>query len=377
MANDLVDRFRAGMPVVGHRAYFDHAAVSPLPRPTVDAITRWLEQSSTTGCEFWPNWAREVEATRREVAGLLNAQPAEIAFTANTTSGISLIAEAWPWREGDNVVLPADEYPANQYPWINLHARGVEVRRIPMPARKLDLESLFAACDDRTRIVALSWVGFLNGWRTDVAQAAEMAHVRGAALLVDAIQGVGALPFDVRASNVDFVASNGQKWLLGPESSGYLYIRRDRLEELRPLGVGAHSVTQGNEYTRIETNWHPSAMRFEGGAWNMPGLLGLGQSVKLLRALDVAAIGERILNYTDELVARLRSLGAIVHTLRERRESNSGIVMFSLPDQDPLKVRQRCVDRGIILSVRAGKLRVSPHGYNDDDELDRIIEALS
>jgi selenocysteine lyase/cysteine desulfurase len=153
-----------------------------------------------------------------------------------------LVAEGFPWQSGDNVVVPADEFPTNQYPWMNLASRGVETRQVPVEGGRIDLNRLEAACDTHTRIVALSWVGFLSGWRTDLKAAAEMAHRRGALLFVDAIQGLGAFPIDVQTTGIDFLAAGAQKWLLGPEGVGLFYLRRDHLPTLRPLGVGAHSV---------------------------------------------------------------------------------------------------------------------------------------
>src|SRR5262249_54957334 len=148
----------------------------------------------------------------------------------------------FPWKEGDNVVIPTDEFPTNQYPWMNLASRGVECRRVPMIDGRIDLNRLESACDDRTRIVSLSWVGFLSGWRADLAAAAAIAHSRGALLFADVIQGMGAFPLDVRATDIDFFAADGHKWMLGPEGAGFAYIRREHLTKLRPFGLSWNSV---------------------------------------------------------------------------------------------------------------------------------------
>ena len=193
----------------------------------------------------------------------------------NTTEGINLVAEGFPWRDGDNMVTLADEFPSNQYPWMNLSSRGVECRRVPTIDGRVDLAAIERACDARTRIVAISWVNFAHGWRNDLDALAELAHRRGAHLFVDAIQALGVFPLDVRRTPIDFLAADGHKWLLGPEGAGLFDVRREHLEKLRPLGLGWNSVSQGRDYNRIELTVKDTAARYEGGSYNMAGLLGL------------------------------------------------------------------------------------------------------
>src|SRR5262249_32284470 len=159
----------------------------------------------------WPRWDAKLREFRRVAAGVVNAEPEEIALVRSTTEGVNLVSEGYPWQEGDNVVIPDNEFPTNQYPWLNLASRGVEIRRIGFPEAWLDLNRLEAACDRRTRIVAISWVGFLNGWRTDLKAAAEMAHRRGALLFVDAIQALGGFSLDVKEAGIDFFSADGHK----------------------------------------------------------------------------------------------------------------------------------------------------------------------
>src|SRR5215471_18215999 len=191
-ANPRWTELRSQMPIAGKWAYFDHAAVSPLAGPARDAIARWLTEASDEGGPAWPRWDRKLDEARATAAKVVNADPDEIGLVRSTTEGVTIVAEGFPWKEGDNVVIPTDEFPTNQYPWMNLASRGVETRRVPMTGGQIDLNKLEATCDSRTRIVSLSWVGFLSGWRADLAAAAEMAHRRGALLFADVIQGMGA-----------------------------------------------------------------------------------------------------------------------------------------------------------------------------------------
>jgi cysteine desulfurase/selenocysteine lyase len=376
----LPEAFRAQMPIADRLAYFDHAAVAPLPGPTRQAIQAWLAEATEQGDIAWPRWAGRVEELRTAVAAMIGADAAEIGLVPNTTTGISLVAEGYHWSEGDNVVILANEFPSNQYPWMNLASRGVETRRVPVEGGVVSLDRLAAACDSRTRIVSVSWVGFASGWRIDVAAVAEMCHRRGCLLFLDAIQGLGVFPLDVHAAGVDFLAADGHKWLLGPEGAGVLYIQREHLNLLRPLHCGWNSVLAGSDYTRIELNLKPAATRYEGGSQNMVGMLGLAASVDLLRGLGhsphASPIADQVLAITDYACERLRQLGATLLAPREGGH-RSGIVTFQLPGHDPNTIRRRLQDAGIVVRCRAGGVRLSPHGYATPGEVDRLIDELT
>ncbi|MDX1964401.1 MAG: aminotransferase class V-fold PLP-dependent enzyme [Pirellulales bacterium] len=368
--------FRKNMPICDNWAYFDHAAVGPLSGPGLHAVKKWLGEAAAAGDTVWPQWKASVERCRAAGARLIGAKPQNVTLVPNTTWGISLVAEGLDWRAGDNVVFPADEFPSNQYAFLNLTARGVETRRVEMPPGTLDLAKLLAAVDSKTRLVSLSWVGYAHGWRTDVAAAVEQIHVRGALVFLDAIQGLGVFPLDVAQIPVDALAADGHKWLLGPEGAGYCYLSDNLLDQLRPIGVGWNSVVQGNDFTRINPEWLPTAARYEGGSLNMAGFLGLGASVELLLEIGIDNIAQRVLDYTDELVERLRQSGAVICSVREQREHASGIVSFEIPSCDPMQVRAACLSAGVALSTRAGKLRASPHAYNDESDLEKLLSGL-
>jgi selenocysteine lyase/cysteine desulfurase len=251
-SNDPWLELRRQMPCAEKWAYFDHAAVAPISAPARTALVAWANDLAENGCADWPRWAERLEDVRRRGAELISASTDEIALIRNTTEGVNLVAEGFPWQAGDNVVVPADEFPTNLYPWMNLAARGVEVRRVPVDQGRVDLDRLAAACDARTRIVAVSWVGYASGWRNDVDALVELAHGRGALLFLDAIQGLGVFPLDVRRTPVDFLAADGHKWLLGPEGAGLFYLRREHLDLLRPVGLGWNSVVQSYDFDRIE-----------------------------------------------------------------------------------------------------------------------------
>ena len=367
--------FRRQMPAARRWAYFDHAAVAPLAGPAQEALVRWAADAAENGATPYAAWMQQLEQLRTLAARLIAAEPQEIALVGNTTEGITLVAEGFPWQPGDNVVTRADEFPSNQYPWLNLADRGVEVRRVAIQGDDGDLDRLADACDDRTRIVTVSWVTYSTGWRHDVDRLAEIAHDHGALLFLDAIQGLGAFPLDVKKTPVDFLAADGHKWMLGPERAGIFFTRREHLDLLRPIGVGWHSVAHSSDFTRIELIFKDSAERFEGGSPNTPGLMGLGASLQLLDRFGIESIARRILQITDLACERLQQIGAVICS--DRREAvKSGIVAFELPDRDPQALQQKCLQRDVVLSCRGGRLRISPHAYNDDSDLDRLIDAL-
>jgi cysteine desulfurase / selenocysteine lyase len=373
---DIWAEFRRQMPVVRRWAFFDHAADAPLPEPTRQAILAWVNEAAEEGGMAWPRWNRRLQEVRELAARWVNADADEIALVRSTTEGINLVAEGLDWRTGDNVVTLADEFPSNQYPWINQRVRGVETRRVPTDEGRVDLDRLDAACDGRTRVVSISWVGYVSGWRNDLVKAAEIAHRHGALFFVDAIQGLGAFPLDVAQTPVDFFAADGHKWMLGPEGAGFFYIRRNHLDRLRPIGVGWNSVAHSRDFTRIELEYRPSAERFEGGAPNSVGFIGLGASIELLSGYGAEAVGERILAITDHACEELRRIGARIYSDRENRERCSGIVTFEPPGADAREVRRVCLEQKVALSFRSGRLRISAHAYNDEDDVGRLIEAI-
>src|SRR5690606_8569790 len=318
-------QIRQQMPVVRKWAYFDHAAVAPLPEPARVAVHEWADHFTENGVIDWNRWRQKIERLRELAAMRLRADQSEIALIRNTTEGISLVAEGFAWRPGDNVVVPDSEFPSNLYPWMHLENRGVEVRQVHCPEGKIQPAAIAEACNDRTRIITVSWVGYSAGWRADLEALAEVAHQRDALLFVDAIQGLGVLDLDVSQTPVDVLAADGHKWLLGPEGAGVMYVRQSCLDRLRPLGIGWNSVVQAGDFTDTTLRIKPDASRYEGGTHNLVGFLGLAASMAMFTQFSGAEIEQRLREVTDECCERLQSAGATL--ISERADARwSGIL---------------------------------------------------
>lgn len=377
---DQINDFRRLMPVARRWAYFDHAAVAPLPQPAADAIAAWLAQATAEGDTRWPDWAAAVENTRRLAAELIHADPAEIALVPNTTFGLNVVGRGLDWRAGDNIVVPENEFPSNLYAWMSLQDSGVETRRVPVDAGRLDIGRLLETCDARTRLIAVSWVGYASGWRIDVAELCRAAHERGVLVMLDAIQGLGVFPLDVAAAGVDFLAADGHKWLLGPEGAGIFYVRREHLPLLKCVQSGWNSVVGRHDYNRIDWRPREEAGRYEGGTQNMVGCIGLGASLAILRNFGVSPhaspVADAILALAREAREMLLKQGAEMISPCESGH-DSGIVTFRMPGRDPAELRKRCLASGVALSVRGGGLRISLHGYNNREDLERLSSVLT
>jgi selenocysteine lyase/cysteine desulfurase len=362
-------------PVRQEYVYFNHAAVSPLPRRTVRAAGQVLERQLHHGGLQYDAWNEGVRDTRRALAELLHADAGEIAFVKNTTQGIIIAAESIPWRAGDNVVTCAIEFPANVYPWLVLERRGVETRFVGAKQGRVALDDVVSAMDHRTRAVALSWVQFSSGFRVDLGKLSALCRERDAYLVVDAIQGLGALELDLSRYAVDFLCADGHKWLLSQEGCGVLYVRKQILDELVPANVGWLSVRDPLNFLDYHLDLVPRARRFEEGTLNMAGVHALGASVGLLLEAGPRQVEAAVLGLTDYLAEGLQRLGCAVTSPRGASEK-SGILTFTTPRQPAEEVTARLLEAKVACACRGGAVRFAPHFYNDQAEADRALEVL-
>jgi selenocysteine lyase/cysteine desulfurase len=368
--------FRSNFPVTRYWAFMDHAAVAPLPAQAVTALREYADELAANGIATVQHWVQRAKDVRRSAARLLDADVHEIAFIKNTSEGIGFVAEGFPWRPGDNVVLAAEEYPSNQYPWMNQAHRGVEVRSVPSRGSRVDIDDIRKSIDMRTRVLSLSYVEFGSGFRNNLTDLGTLCRERGIYFFVDAIQGLGVLPFDVNRMPVDFLAADSHKWLLGPEGIGLFWIRRELIDLLHPIGVGWNSVVNAGNFSEIDFRLKPHAGRWEGGAPNNAGITAMGASLDLLLNTGIDSIYRRIEELTDYLCEQASRAGLSIFSSRATGEK-SGIVSLLSPGRDPDALVRLCRERGIIVNQRFGRLRVSPHAYNTFEEIDRLLDCVA
>jgi len=370
-------RTRSYFPVTREMVYLNHAGVAPISTRVEDALRRYADEATRQGARHYARaYDSEIERTRACAAQLLGARVDEIAFVKNTTEGLGLVAAGLDWQRGDRVVICDLEYPSNVYPWWSLKRQGVETTMLASRDGQLPLERVDEALrNPRTRLLSVSSVEYGNGARNDLEALGRLCGERGVLFCVDAIQSLGCLPLDVDRCGIDFLAADGHKWLLSVEGCGIFYCARRVLDRVTPRVVGWRSVTDNANYDEYHTELQPSAGRFEEGTPNTPGIFALGAAIDLILELGIEDIATRVLDLTDRLVRGLVGRDARILSPRQD-ESASGIVSFTLPDEDPAVTAARLVSQGIFVVVRRGGVRASPHFYNDESEIDRLLEAL-
>jgi cysteine desulfurase/selenocysteine lyase len=370
-----IDRIRSGFPITRKYAYFDNAAVGPLSTRVVEATRRVLEEKCD-GDLHWESWETTAEETRKSIAVLIGASADEIALVHSTSEGVSIVANGLSYEKGSNIVTCDMEFPSNLFPWQALAKRqGLELRVIRGRDGFLRMEDFVQAIDQKTKVVAVSHVQYSNGFRINLEELSKVAHENNAYLATDAVQAVGEMPVSVSELGVDFLETSGYKWLLSPISTGFLYVRRAVLEELWPTIVGYRSDEELTEYRFRELSLAHTARRYEAGQLNFPGFAGMKESIALLQEIGLDSIWARIISLVDRLVEGLKRNANVKVRSYLQPEHRSGIV--NLACQDPESVVKRLQEHAVIISVRGGGLRISPHFYNTEDEVDKLLWGLN
>lgn len=314
---------------------------------------------------------------RATLARLISAHPDEVAIIPNTTEGLLLVAQGFPWQPGDALLTGEMEFTANVYPWLPLREQGVEIVRLPARDNCILLEDVEGAlrANPRIRLLVLSFVEFGTGFRNDLAALGKLCRQYDVAFCVDAIQGAGALPIDVNAMEIDFLAAAGPKWLMGPIGAGIFYVRRERLPQMRDTHLGWCSTTDVANYFRYDAPWQETASRFEAGTLPWPSLYGLVASVETLLEVGIPAIEQHVLGLGARLIEGLEARDYTIATPRGPGE-RGGIVSFSDPRRPATEVAAHLDAHRVTVSARGPFIRVSPHFYNNEADIERLLGAL-
>lgn len=370
-------QLRALFPITGRAIYLNHAAVSPPPTPTIQAIQSQLEDVSTNGSVNFRSWIATKERARKLLANMIGARPDQIAFMRNTSDGLSTVANGLRWRAGDNLVTFRREFPSNVYPWLRLRAAfGVEVRMCEERDGRIDLDELIGLIDAKTRVVAISQVQFASGFRTDLERLAKAARTHDALLVVDVIQALGVIPTNVDKDLIDVAAGAGHKWLLTPEGIGILYLSDRARERIEPTLVGWTSVPNPEDQSNFDQPWNPGALAWETGTGPTALFHGLEASLRLLTETGVERIASYLEQLTDYLCDKLDSSRYQIISSRLNGEKSQIVCLRHKGGIEAMALYSHLKQRHIITAPRSGRLRIAPHFYNTTADIDQLVENL-
>lgn len=366
--------YRELFPACSRYAYLNAAAVAPASTRVQDAVARAMSDLVEHGVVHEREWEREAEATRSKLATLVGADPSEICFVRNTSHGLSLVAEGLDWRPGDEVAVAAElEYPSNVYAWQHLASRGVSIRPIVPENGGVTVRAARAAMTPKTRLIAVSAVQYATGHRTNLAELGALARQSGVLLSVDGIQQVGAEPIDVKAAGVHFLSADSHKWMLGMPGIGFAFVDRAVLPSIRPPAVGWKSTAGAWNFDESRFELRSDAAKLEEGSPPYALIAGLGAAVDLLLEAQVSSVAAHIRGIHAQLEEVLAPRGVRFGPAPEDR---AGILTLELPG-DVREAALAARAHGVIVSVRRGRLRISPHLYTDDSDVRALVEVVA
>jgi selenocysteine lyase/cysteine desulfurase len=367
----LWERYAHLFPVRERLIYLNHAAVSPLSKPAADAMKNLADDCLYFGSLHYDQWLAAYDGVRVAAAKLIGSKASEIALVKNTSEGIATIAMGLDWKPGDRIVAFREEFPANYFPWKRLEEKGVAVTWLSVddPLDRID-EAVRGA-----RLLSISFVQFLTGYRAPLQAIGEICNRNQCIFIVDAIQGLGAFPLDVRACHIDALAADGHKWLMGPEGCGLLYIGEALQEHVDPVEFGWTNVASYNDYASRDMALRPDAGRYECGTLNTIGCFGLRAALELLLEVETGVIAPLIQNLGDRIAEGVQARGYQLLGTRTP-ENGAGIVSFRHPVIEATEIVRRLKAAGITAAPRAGWVRTSPHFYISPAEIDRFLAEL-
>jgi cysteine desulfurase/selenocysteine lyase len=378
--SDVLARARGLFPHLNQgKIYLNHAGTSPLSTKVVDAMTGYLRRRSEGELDTYQNDLEMVAECRGTIARMIRAESAErVAFQANTSDAINVIASGIPWKTGDRILVSDIEFPANIYPFLNLQSLGVEIDFISDPAGKVTTDMIASGIGQHTRLVALSAVQFLSGYRSDLRSIGSLCRNNGTLFAVDGIQAVGAVRIDVQKMSIDALSAGSQKWQMGPHGTGFLYVSEELQSRMRQKYLGWLSVENPWDFHNYGQPLATSARRFEGGSLNMPGLWGLREASGTLMEFGPDGIESHILAITAQLIRGLLRIDGVTLFTPQNDEERAGIVTIELsPPLNAQRVFEKLMSRGLTIAIREGKLRFSPHFYNSPGDMDRAVEMTA
>lgn len=359
--------------------YLNHASVSPLSEDVKNAITGFLDQRNRSKIENLEEGVEIMESCRTLISRLIHTdQPGNIAFTRNTSDGISLVAEGLPLRAGDEILLNKMEFPSNVHPWRSVEQRKhLNVRFIDPVHGTLPVELIEKKITQRTRVIALSAVQFLSGYKSDLVEIGRLCREKDILFVVDGIQGLGVTEIDVSAMNIDALATGGHKWLMSPLGVGFLYLGERILENFTPMRTGWFSVEEPWDLLNYDKPWLTNAQRLEDGTPNMLGITGMNASLNNLLNIGIETISAGVQELTGSLIDQIQNDSRIELYTSPKPSERAGIVTFKTRmELDGDQLINELKEDKISISYREGFLRIAPHYYNTHEELQHVYEEI-
>jgi cysteine desulfurase / selenocysteine lyase len=364
--------------------YFNHAAVAPLSFRVRDAVDKYQTRRALKGIEPYPWILKTVQETRELLAQMIGARADQIAFVLNTSDGINILAQGIDWQPGDHVLINDLEFPANAYPFLNLRRKGVivdSIKKDPLLFKEgagsgfsIAPNEIASQLTEKTKLVSLSHVQFATGAKADLTAIGKLCCDRNILFAVDAIQSLPHSSIDVVRDNIDFLACGGQKWMMSDTGIAFIYASDRALERMHQGYLGWLSIENPFDFTLRPEELRPGAGRFENGTLNFAGITALNASLKFFFEFGLKKIERAVLDLSGYLIERLEQRGIEVITPKAETE-RAGIISFNFPDAE--KVFERLHNQNIIISLRQGRLRVSPHFYNTEEEIKKLLVALT
>ncbi|MCQ4306637.1 aminotransferase class V-fold PLP-dependent enzyme [Pseudomonas stutzeri] len=356
--------------------YLNHAAVAPWPRRAADAVTAFAQQNITLGARDYPQWLAVETSLRGRLARLLNAPSStDIALVKNTSEALSFVAFGLDWKAGDQIVISDEEFPSNRVVWEALRPLGVEVLQVNLKGDDPEAD-LLAACGPKVRLMAISAVQYASGLRLDLPRLGEGCEQRGVLFCIDAIQQLGALPFDVQRYRCAFAMADGHKWLLGPEGLGVFYCRSDLRANLKLHEYGWHMLEHAGDYER--SDWQParSARRFECGSPNLLGAMALDASLSLLEEVGMNEVGLALAERIDHLQHELSAMLGVELLSPADPARRAGIMTFRIDGWGNQALFERLKTEQIVCALRGGGIRLSPHFYTRPEVIEQSLAVI-
>lgn len=368
---------RSLFPATERYAYLNSAAVSPIPTTAIDAINWQLADVATNGTRNFNQWVATKDRCRSLLAEMLKVRAEQVAFLRNTSDGFASIANGLKWNAGDNIVSFAREFPANFYAWRRIRDTfGVELRLCEEHDGRIDHDELISLIDENTKVVAISAVQFASGFKSDLERIGRAARAVDALFCVDIIQGLGQLPYDLPAQYVDAACGASHKWLCAPEGCGYIFLSDRARERVEPTLVGWISVDSPWDFEDRAQPFKPTALAWESGTGPATLFYGLEQSLKLLIETGPETIQKHLSDLSDHLCDSLAGRDYDIISSRIPSEKSAIVCLKHRGGIPSNKIAAELESSGVIVSPRGDRLRIAPHFYNNNEDIERLIAAL-